>query len=74
MSAPAVVWLVIGLVTFAALVAVVAGLVRQGLSLMRTLRRFRDDVEPLTSEIGAEVERASTRAERMRTTSPLRRR
>jgi hypothetical protein len=51
----------VGLVTFAALLAVLIGLVRHGMLLARTLARFRDEVGPLAEEVAAESSRAAER-------------
>jgi len=61
-SAPGIVWLTVGLVTFAALVAVLIGLARHVLLLARALGRFRDEVQPLAEELAAESARAGERA------------
>lgn len=64
-SAWAVTWLVVGLVSAAALIAVFVGLVRHLLLLARTLGRLREEVQPLAQEIAAEAERASSRTSRL---------
>ncbi len=61
MSTWLVVWLVLTLLSILALAAVLAGLVRQALVLMRSVSRFTEEVGPLAAEIGREGERASTR-------------
>ena len=66
MSAPGIVWIVVGLVTFAALLAVLIGLVRHVMLLVRTLGRFRDEVQPLADDLSAESARASERAAGLR--------
>ncbi len=61
MSAPVVVWLVVGLVSLMAVAAVLVGLVRHVLLLARTLGRFQEEVSPLAQEIAAESDRATSR-------------
>ncbi|MGQ0669793.1 MAG: hypothetical protein ACT4PO_09010 [Actinomycetota bacterium] len=74
MSAWAVTWLVVGLVSAAALIAVFVGLVRHLLLLARTLGRFQEEVQPLAQEIAAEAERASTSTNRLPRVLPFGRR
>ena len=62
MPAPAVVWLVIGLVTAVAILAVLIGLVRHVRLLTRTLGRFQSEVGPLAQEAADHAARASERA------------
>ena len=64
MSSVAVVWLVIGLVSTAAVLAVVIALVRHVLLLFRALGRFQREVGPVAAEIGAAGDRAASRARR----------
>jgi len=61
MSTWLVVWLVLTSLSILALIAVLAGLVRQALVLSRSLSRFTEEVGPLAAEIGREGERASER-------------
>jgi hypothetical protein len=63
-TTPAIVWLVIGLVTAAAALAVLIGLIRHLFVLGRTLSRFQQEVGPVAAEIGTEAERASSRSGR----------
>ena len=56
-----VVWLVLTSLSILALIAVLAGLVRQALILSRSLSRFTEEVGPLAAEIGREGDRASER-------------
>jgi len=63
-TAPAAVWIAIGLTTTVAIIAVLIALVRHALLLGRTLRRFQEEVQPIADEIAAEGERASSRASR----------
>lgn len=59
MSTPAVLWLVVGLVTTVAMIAVLIGLIRHLLVLGRSLRGFQEAVTPLAEEISAEADRLS---------------
>jgi hypothetical protein len=63
-TTPAIVWLVIGLVTTAAALAVLIALIRHLFVLGRSLSRFQREVGPVAAEIGAEAERASSRSAR----------
>jgi hypothetical protein len=62
MTGVAVVWLVVGLVTTVAVIAVLIALVRHVLVLGRSLTRFQREVGPIAQEIGAQGERATTRS------------
>jgi hypothetical protein len=62
---PFVVWIVVGLVTVVALLAVLIGLLRHALVLMRTLGRFQREVTPIAEALSAEADRASRRAARL---------
>ena len=62
MSAVAITWFVVGIVSTAAIIAVLIGLVRHALVLSRALSRFQREVTPLTQEISQLGERASSRA------------
>lgn len=64
MSSVALVWLVIGLVTAAMVLAVLVALVRHVLVLFRTLGRFGDEVGPLVREIGQGAQQAGDHAHR----------
>jgi len=59
-TAPAAVWIAVGLTTTVAIIAVLIALVRHALLLGRTLRRFQEEVQPIADEIAAEGERASS--------------
>ncbi|MGH2660984.1 MAG: hypothetical protein ACRDHS_15320 [Actinomycetota bacterium] len=61
MTAPAAVWIALGLTTTVAIIAVLIALVRHALLLGRTLHRFQEEVQPIADEIAAEGERASSR-------------
>jgi hypothetical protein len=65
MSAPFVVWIIVGLVTIVALLAVLVGLVRHVMVLSRSLGRFQREIAPIAQEIAEESGRASTRAARV---------
>jgi hypothetical protein len=69
-----VTWLAAGVVLGAVLIAGVAGVVRQGLVLVRSVRRMRDDVAPETQQITAGAARASAKASSLRPPAPRRRR
>lgn len=64
MSTPAIVWLIVALVTTVAVLAVAIALVRHVQVLARALGRFRDEVSPIATQIGAEGDRAAARAQR----------
>jgi hypothetical protein len=70
MSGVAVVWLVIGLVSTAAVLAVLIALVRHLLVLVRSLGRFQREVTPVAQAIAAEGERAAARSQAARTGRP----
>jgi hypothetical protein len=63
-TTPAIVWLVVGLVTTAAALAVLIALIRHLFVLGRALSRFQQEVGPVAAEVGAEAERASSRSGR----------
>ncbi|MGH7359204.1 MAG: hypothetical protein ACREJR_10360 [Candidatus Rokuibacteriota bacterium] len=65
MSGVAVVWLVVGLVSTAAVLAVLIGLVRHVLVLLRSLGRFQREITPVAQAISAEGERAAARSRRV---------
>jgi len=71
MSTPAVVWLVVGLVTTVAMIAVLIGLIRHLLVLGRSLRGFQEAVTPLAEEISAEADRAAGRTSRLSAQRPF---
>jgi hypothetical protein len=70
MSSVAIVWLVIGLVTTAAVLAVLIGLVRHALVLSRALSRFQREVSPVAAEISARGDHAAARAPRRAAARP----
>jgi hypothetical protein len=56
------VWLVVGLLSTAMVLAVVIALVRHVVLLGRAVSRFNDEVAPIAREIGQGTERASRRS------------
>jgi hypothetical protein len=64
MSIPAIVWLVVAMITTVAIAAVLIGLVRHVRVLGRALGRFQREVGPLVQEISALGEEAAARSER----------
>jgi hypothetical protein len=60
-SDPALVWLVVGLLTTTVALAFAIALVRHVMVLGRTLSRFQREVEPLARAIGEQGARASER-------------
>lgn len=65
MSSPALVWLVVGLVTAVAVMAMLIALVRHVIVLGRAARRFQDEVGPLARDIASEGDRAAGRSQRL---------
>ena len=64
MSIPAIVWLVVAMITTVAIAAVLIGLVRHVKVLGRALGRFLGEVDPLLQEISALSVEAAARSER----------
>ena len=64
MATPFVVWILVGIVSIVALLAVLIGLIRHVMVLARALGRFQRDVAPIAEEISAESARGSDRAAR----------
>jgi hypothetical protein len=62
MSDVALVWLVIAVVSTAAVAAVLIGLVRHVMVLVRALGRFRSEVSPVAEEIAVLGRRAGARS------------
>lgn len=62
MSGPAVVWLIVGLLSVGAVLAVAIALVRHVLVLGRALSRFQHEVEPVARAISDEGARAGARS------------
>jgi hypothetical protein len=69
-----VVWLVVGLVTTAALVATAVWLVRHVILVGRSMGRVQEELGPLTEEISRASARASERAASLRMPSHGKRR
>jgi hypothetical protein len=65
MTTTALVWLVVGLVSLAAVLAVLIALIRHLFLLGRAARRFQDEVGPVTREIGELADAASGRGRGM---------
>ena len=64
MSGPAIVWLIVGLLTTVAVSALLIALVRHVIVLARALGRFQQEVGPIAQDIASAGERASTRSHR----------
>lgn len=62
MSGPALAWLVVGLVSSVAMIAVLVALVRHVFVLGRALARFQEEVTPIASSIAGEGARAGSRS------------
>jgi hypothetical protein len=56
------VWLIVAIVTTAALIAFGIALGRHALILGRTVRRFQEEVQPVADEIARGADRASRKA------------
>jgi len=65
MPGPVVAWVVVGLLSAAAIVAVLVGLVRHALVLGRAAGRLRREVEAEATGVAAEAARAGQRAARL---------
>ena len=65
MSTPAIVCLVVGLLTLAVTIALLIALIRHLLVLGRAMRRFGEEVNPLAGEIAEQSDRASSRTQRI---------
>jgi hypothetical protein len=61
----ALVWLVVGLVSLTAVLAVLIALIRHLFVLGRAASRFQEEVSPLAREIGELADTASNRSRRM---------
>lgn len=66
MTTTALVWLVIGLLTIVAVLALLMALIRHVLVLGRAARRFQEEVTPLAEDISALSDRASNRPKGLR--------
>ena len=62
MSGPALVWLIVGLVSSVAMIAVLVALVRHVFVLGRALARFQEEITPIASAIASESARAGSRS------------
>ena len=62
MTTTALVWLVVGLLSLVAVLAVLIALIRHVFVLGRAAGRFQDEVGPLTREIGELADSASDRS------------
>ncbi len=71
MSGPAIVWLIVGLLTTIAVSALLIALVRHVIVLARVLGRFQQEVSPIAQEIASAGERASTRSQRVSAERPF---
>ena len=57
-----VVWFVVGIVSTVAILACLIGLMRHVLVLARTLKRLRDEVQPVVDDLVGERQRAGAHA------------
>ncbi|MEX2407113.1 MAG: hypothetical protein WD834_07215 [Actinomycetota bacterium] len=71
MSGPAIVWLIVGLITTVAVSALLIALVRHVIVLARSLGRFQQEVSPIAQDIASAGERASTRSQRVSAERPF---
>lgn len=71
MSSVAIVWLVVGLTSTLAMLAVLIALVRHLMILTRALGRFQDEVKPVVEQISTESQRASDRTSRFSHSAPF---
>ena len=65
MTTTALVWFIIGLLSIAAVLALLIALIRHLIVLGRATRRFQEEVTPLAQEISALSDRASNRSRRL---------
>jgi hypothetical protein len=65
MSTPAVVWMVVGLLTLTVTAAMAIALVRHLFVLGRAVGRLADEVGSLAREVGGEADRATRRIGRV---------
>jgi len=70
-SGPAIVWLIVGLLTTIAVSALLTALVRHVIVLARALGRFQQEVGPIARDIAAAGERASARTQRVSAERPF---
>jgi hypothetical protein len=64
-TAPAAVWLAVGVASTMAIAAVLIALVRHVFLLGRTLRRFQEEVGTVATDISTESQRAASRTARL---------
>lgn len=64
MTTTAIVWLVVGLLTLAVVVAMLVALIRHVFVLGRAVRRFQEEVEPIAQEVSSLADAASDRSRR----------
>ena len=62
MTTTALVWFVVGLLSIAAVAALLIALIRHLIVLGRATKRFQEEVTPLAEEISALSDRASNRS------------
>jgi hypothetical protein len=70
-SGPAIVWLIVGLVSTVAVTALLIALVRHVIVLARALGRFQQEVSPIAQDIASAGERAATRSQRVSAERPF---
>jgi hypothetical protein len=70
-SGPAIVWLIVGLLTSIAVSALLIALVRHVIVLARALGRFRQEVSPIARDIASAGEREGTRSKRVSAERPF---
>lgn len=71
MSGPAIVWLIVGLLSTVAVSALLIALVRHVIVLARALGRFQQEVSPIARDIASAGERAATRSQRVSAERPF---
>jgi hypothetical protein len=65
MSTPALVWMIVGLLTLGVTIAMLIALIRHVFVLGRAVGRFNDEVGPVAREVTEQADRASSRAQRL---------
>ncbi len=65
MSAAAWTWFAVGLGTLIVMGGIILGLIRQVRDLAGTLRRFREEVEPVLEHIRSQSDSARSRSEQL---------
>ncbi|MEX2204422.1 MAG: hypothetical protein WD965_10085 [Actinomycetota bacterium] len=71
MSGPAIVWLIVGLITTVAVSAMLIALVRHVIVLARALGRFQQEVSPIAQDIASAADWAAAQAERVNAERPF---